>query len=209
MDSGSTFQLIEAISSASAGPAPKFDKYHLLKLLLVLSREGCMGRSKMSKTLSVGEGTVRTIIYRMKRAGLLSESKKGCALTPVGLEIARAISTKISCIAAVPADSFEIEGEGVGVLVKGGSPRIDAVKLRDEAIKGGAKALITLVRVGGKLVMPSVENDVIARWPKAGNAILATFNPSEGDVILVAVSEDPLKAERGALMAAWFLAFKV
>lgn len=46
-----------------------------------LIAEKTIGRSKLAEELKVGEGTVRTIISRLKDAELIITSKAGCVLT--------------------------------------------------------------------------------------------------------------------------------
>ncbi len=209
MDIREVVGIIEsAFSSSSIGPIPKFDEYHIIKLLMILSEEKAIGRVKLSKVLSIGEGTARTMLSRMRELGLIKESKKGCILTRLGREVTEIVKSKIPCVAEVPIEEFGIEGKGIGVLVRETPSNTDVVKLRDEAIKRGAKALITLVLMDERLAMPTVEDNVMAKWPVVANTILNTFKPSEGDAILIGIADDHLKAERGALMAAWILAFK-
>lgn len=201
--------VVEALtSSTGAGPPPKFDEYHVIKLLMVLLREGSIGRIRLSKILMLGEGSTRTLLSKMKSMGLIEESRRGCFLTPSGREIADALTSKIPCITGVPVEGFGIRGMGVGVLVKGAPSRVDVVKLRDEAVKRGAKALITMLLVKGKLAMPTVEEDAMARWPEISHHILDTIKPREGDAIVIGVADEYSMAEKGALMAAWSLAFK-
>ncbi|MEM1915488.1 MAG: DUF4443 domain-containing protein [Candidatus Nezhaarchaeales archaeon] len=200
--------LIEGLTSSAIGPSPKFDEYHVIKLLMVLLKEGYIGRIRLSKILMLGEGSTRTLISRVKSLGLVEESRKGCSLTPSGREVAEVIASKISCMVGVPVEGFGISGIGVGVLVKGAPPKVDVVKLRDEAIRRGAKALITMLLVKGKLTMPTVEEDVMARWPEVSRYIFDAVKPQEGDAILIGIADEYSMAERGALMAAWSLAFK-
>jgi len=208
MDTREVVGIIEsALSSSSIGPIPKFDEYHVIKLLMILSEERAIGRVRLSKALMIGEGTARTILSRMRELGLIEESKRGCVLTRLGRKVTEVVKSKIPYIAEVPVREFGIEGRGIGVLVKGVPGNIDVVKLRDEAIKRGAKALITLL-MGERLAMPTIEDDVMAKWPAIASIVLDTFKPSEGDAILIGVADDNLRAERGALMAAWTLAFK-
>lgn len=198
----------ELTSSTGPGPPSRFDEYHAIKLLMILLKEGTIGRIRLSKMLMLGEGSTRTLLSKMKSMGLIEETKKGCSLTPSGRKIAEALTSKIPCIAVVPVESFGISGVGVGVLVRGAPPRVDVIKLRDEAIKRGAKALITMLLIKGKLAIPTVEEDAMARWPDVSQHILSTIKPQEGDAILIGVADDYSMAEKGALMAAWSLAFK-
>jgi len=209
MGSSEVVDVVERlVLSSGAGPSPKFDEYHVIKLLALLLREGVVGRVRLSKMLSLGEGTTRTLLSRMKSMGLVEESKRGCSLTPPGQEVAEALASKIAGVAEVPVEELGLEGKGVGVLVKGAAAKADAVELRDEAVRRGARGLITIALKGGRLVMPMVEEDVEAKWPHIARSIIDAFKPSDGDVVLIGVADDTSRAERGALMAAWSLAFK-
>ena len=202
-------EVIEGVVSTSgAGPSPKFDEYHVIKLLATLLREGAVGRVRLSRALSLGEGTTRTLLSRMKAMGLIEESKRGCSLTALGREVAEALASKIPSISEVPIEGFGLRGKGVGVLVRGVASEVDAIKLRDEAVKRGAGALITIALRGGKLTMPMLEEDVEARWPSVARSLIDAFRPSDGDAILIGAADDRSAAEKGALMAAWSLAFK-
>ena len=201
--------IIESISaSSSLGPAPKFDVYHVIKSLILLLREGSIGRVKLSRLLSIGEGTTRTMLSRMKDNGLIEESRRGCSLTDLGCRVAEAIVSRIPHVAEVSVEEFGVDGKGVAVLVRGFKGDVNVVRLRDEAIRVGAKALITLMLIDERLSMPTVEDDVKSRWPHTAEAIMSTFKPLSGDVILISIADDVKKAERGALIAAWSLAFK-
>ncbi|RLF11665.1 MAG: hypothetical protein DRJ68_03115 [Thermoprotei archaeon] len=202
-------RLVEVVEARlrGAGPTPKFDVYHVLKTLMLL-RDGVIGRVNLSRLLGLGEGSTRTLISRLKSMGLLEESKRGCSLTDDGRRLASALADKIPVIADVDVKGFGVKGRGVGVLVRGVGQGIDVVKLRDEAVKAGAEALITLLYVDGRLSMPTVEDDVGSRWPSTAETIISTFKPSEGDAVLIGIAEIAQRAEKGALMAAWSLAFK-
>jgi predicted transcriptional regulator len=209
MGSSRVADVVERLaSSLGAGPSPKFDEYHVIKILTTLLREGVVGRVRLSKMLSLGEGTTRTLLSRMKSMGLVEESKRGCSLTSLGREVAEVLASKILSVAEVSVKELGLEGKGVGVLVRGAATKADAVGLRDEAVRRGARGLITIALRGGKLVMPMVEEDVEAKWPRIARSIIDAFKPSNGDVVLIGVADDTSKAERGALMAAWSLAFK-
>jgi len=82
-------QLLEKITSEKApGPSPSFSVLHILHAIELISEE-TIGRSKLAENLKVGEGTVRTIISRLKDANLIATSKAGCTLTNKGLRLWR------------------------------------------------------------------------------------------------------------------------
>jgi Mn-dependent DtxR family transcriptional regulator len=68
------------------GQSLKFSVFHML-LAIELVAEKPVGRSKLAPELNVGEGAVRTIIGRLKNAGLITISKAGCSLTKDGLNL--------------------------------------------------------------------------------------------------------------------------
>lgn len=57
----------------------------------------------------------------------------------------------------------------------------------------------------GHLVLPSTNTDVVKNFPKASGQILSLLNPKENDVVIITSSNNPRKAEYGAIAAAWTL----
>ena len=70
------------------GPSTTFTIFHVFYALELLAQKP-LGRNKLAEKLNVGDGAVRTIISRLKDAGLIETSKEGCNLTKKGLEIWR------------------------------------------------------------------------------------------------------------------------
>src|SRR3990170_8472638 len=70
------------------GPSTTFTVFHVFYALELLAQKP-LGRNKLAEKLQVGDGAVRTIISRLKDAGLIVTSKEGCNLTKKGLEIWR------------------------------------------------------------------------------------------------------------------------
>ncbi|MCS7139747.1 MAG: DUF4443 domain-containing protein [Candidatus Nezhaarchaeota archaeon] len=209
MDPREVVRIIDsALSSQDVGPAPRFDEYHIIKSIMIILKEKTIGRVRLSRILSIGEGSARTMVSRMKALGIIEESKAGCTLTALGHNLAEALSLRIPMVADVQVGELGVDGFSVGILVRGVSDRVDVIKLRDEAVRRGARALITMILIDGRLAMPTVEDNVMARWPKLASNIIEVFRPIRGDVILIGVADNRLMAEKGALMAAWTLAFK-
>jgi hypothetical protein len=75
---------------------------------------------------------------------------------------------------------------------------------RDAAVMAGAKNATTMVLKDGKLVIPSVTNDLVKDFPRAANQ-LKILKPGEMDVIMIVGSDSSEKSEYGALAAAWTL----
>ena len=58
------------------GPSTTFTIFHVFYALELLSQKS-LGRNKLAEKLNVGDGAVRTIISRLKEAGLIETSKEG------------------------------------------------------------------------------------------------------------------------------------
>ncbi|MCW4031243.1 MAG: DUF4443 domain-containing protein, partial [Candidatus Bathyarchaeota archaeon] len=76
---------------------------------------------------------------------------------------------------------------------------------RDAAIRGGARRAVVIVFKNGHLIIESVSNNIEKDFPESANVILKDLNPAENDVIIIAGSDNLLKAKRGAFTASWML----
>ncbi len=82
-------KFIQGVAGKKApGPSTSFTVFHVFYALELLSQKP-LGRNKLAKKLNVGDGAVRTIISRLKDAGLIETSKEGCILTEKGSEVWR------------------------------------------------------------------------------------------------------------------------
>lgn len=197
--------LLNKIVSERVGPAPTFSVLHLLRAIELIS-EKPVGRGKLAEELRVGEGAVRTIINRLKKTGLISTSRAGCQLTVKGLKLfeeykkifgkrARLEETKL-----MPAPfNSAILAKNCGDKVKTG------IEQRDAAVRVGAKGATTIVFKNGRLIIPSVCDDLSRDYPKIAEKLMVLLQPEENDVIVVACANSLELAEYGAAAAAWTL----
>jgi predicted transcriptional regulator len=80
-------QFLEGIAAEKAPcPSLKFSVFHLLLAMELVAKKP-MGRSKLAHNLNVGEDAMRTVIGRLKNAGLITTSKAGCNFTNEGLNL--------------------------------------------------------------------------------------------------------------------------
>lgn len=198
-------QLLENIAREKApGPFPTFSVYHLLCALEAIAQKP-IGRGQLAAKLEVGEGVIRTILDRLKDAGLIETSKAGCVLTANGRKLWDEWSSIVEKVEIGKSEltfadfSFAILVKKCGHKVKSG------VEQRDAAVKVGAKGVTTIIFKNGKLVIPSVSDDVSKDFPKAAKQILTYLDPKENDVILVGSANTLKEAEYGILAAAWTL----
>ena len=190
------------VKEKAPGPALTFTSLHLIKVLELIA-EGPIGRGKLAKKLGIGEGTIRTIIKRLKDSNLIEISKNGCHLTNFGKNFWKKFKEKIPKKIFLEKNEFSLSEYTVAVLIKkcGDKVRI-GMQQRDAAIMAGAEGATTLVVKDGKIILPGVSDDVAKDYPVAYRQIVKLLKPEHDDVVIVGTGETKEKAEYGALAAA-------
>lgn len=197
--------LEKIVSEKAPGPPPTFSVLHILRALELIA-EKPTGRGKLAENLNVGEGAIRTIISRLKDAGLITTSKTGCTLTDKGLKLFKEYQSFFKKKIEIGKNELTIAKHSFAVLIKNCGHKIKSgVEQRDAAIMAGAKGATTLLFKKGCLIIPAVSDDVAKDFPEAASQIMASMNPEEDDVIILSSADSLEKAEYGALAAAWKL----
>lgn len=198
--------LLEKITGEKApGPSPTFSVFHVLRAIELIAEE-TIGRSRLAEELKVGEGSIRTIISRLKDAGLIKTSKLGCALTKNGLKFLNEYKTVFRKKVEIRKNELTLTHHNFAILVKNCGNKVKSgMKQRDAAIIVGARSVTTIILKKGHLVIPSVSDDVSKDFPRAANQIISLLQPEENDVIVIVSGDSSEKAEYGALAAAWTL----
>jgi predicted transcriptional regulator len=196
--------LLEKITGEKApGPSPSFSVLHILHAIELISEE-TIGRSKLAENLKVGEGTVRTIISRLKDANLIATSKAGCTLTSKGLRLWREYKSVFKKKIEIGKNELTIADSNFAILIKDCGHKVKSgVEQRDAAVMAGAKGATTIMFKEGRLKIPSVSDDVAKDFPNAANQIVRLLEPEENDVIIIGSADSLGKAEYGTLAAAW------
>ena len=192
-------ETLRRISESSSGRFPSFTEAHALKALELIGEGAGIGRQQLSRELGLGEGTVRTLLSRMKAAGLLETSRGGTTLTSKGHELLKRFGELIPA-GEVPETDATVGPRNYAILVRGAGESVKkGIEQRDAALIAGADGATTLVHDGDGLVMPGVEVEVD---PSTAKHILDAFKPCRGDVVIIGSARDPLDAEIGAKSAA-------
>ncbi|MBM5805686.1 MAG: DUF4443 domain-containing protein [Candidatus Verstraetearchaeota archaeon] len=194
-------------SEVPKGPSPAFTAAHVVKVLLVLDAERTMGRINLSKTLGIGEGSVRTIIKKLVEGSVVSvDSVGGCQLTDLGKSLVSELRHTIVSTTEVDLNEMGITLPSYALQLRGvpltGLP---LTKLRDIAVKHGAEGMVIFTMKGGRISLPMMVDDVSKEYPSIVHALKSGFSLEDGDSILIGFSEDNKAAELGTLSAALFL----
>jgi len=199
-------QLLEKVTSEKApGPSPKFSLFHILRAVELIA-EKKIGRSKLAENLEIGEGVIRTVIERLKDAGLIETSKAGCTLTNKGLRLLREYQSVFKKKSEIEKNELTLAEYNLAILIKNRGHKIKSgVEQRDAAVMAGARGATTIMVKEGRLIIPSVSNIVAKDFPKAASQIIRNFEPEENDVVIIGSADNFGKAEYGTLAAAWTL----
>lgn len=188
------------------GPATSFTVFDLFKAIEILAEKQPIGRGKLSDFLELGEGTIRTLIGRLKNSGLISSSKYGCSLTDKGEEFWSMVKSVLPRKIILRNKEMAPALFGVAVLVRNFSYKVKkGLVQRDAAVRAGSEGATTLILKQNKLTIPTVSQDVSKDYPVTSQQILQEANPEANDAIVIAFGNTLRNAEYGALAAAWTL----
>ena len=197
--------LTQIAGKKAPGPSTTFTIFHVFYSLELLSQTS-LGRNKLAERLNVGDGAVRTIISRLKDAGLIEISKEGCRLTEKGLETWRQIEEVFPKRIVIPRFELAPSEFNFAFLVKKSGQKVKSgIDQRDAAIIAGARKALVIVFKDGHLRIESISDCLEKQYPKAASMIFKELMPEDDDVIIVAGAETALKAKRGAFAASWSL----
>ena len=181
------------------GRPPAYYEAHILKALELIGSEIGIGRHKLSKELGLGEGTIRTLVRRLRKEGLVKASRRGMTLTKAGIDVLSEFGSLIEAT-QLPETSLTVGPQNYAVLVRGVAELVKlGVEQRDAALLAGAKGASTLLYDGECLHMPGLKLDIV---DPNSEFLLERLNPEPGDVIIIGTGDLLLSAEIGAKSAA-------
>jgi predicted transcriptional regulator len=198
--------LEKLVPEKTAGPSPAFTVFDAIKMLETIAESGSIGRGSLSEKLGLGEGTTRTLISRLKKAQLMTTSRKGCVLTEKGTKVWTQIKALIPIMLRIEDNELTFAANNVATLVKNRAIKVNkGLEQRDAAVRAGASGATTLVFKDGRLILPTISNDVSKDYPKAFHQIIQLMNPTENDVVIISCGTSFKAAEIGVLAASWTL----
>lgn len=188
------------------GAYPEFKMEDVLITLFLVKTP--KGRKQISEELSLGEGTVRTLLKKLAASGLIESQQKGHFLSEEGIKVVNEISTLFS----EPVEIESIEGFPACALIVKNPPEFKSIELRDEAIRFFAKGAMILLCSGGEVIfpedgrplkdiLPEVDREVKRLPLKDGDLIVITWAESRTNAIksathvAVVLKEDSLPSE--------------
>lgn len=170
---------------------------HVL-LYLYITRE-YIGRVYLSRTLGIGEGRLRSILSRLYSQGIIERIRAGVKLSKKGLLIVEDYLRQrgITRIFTGNADELGSASSIVAETCLKYDTSVNILKLRDEAVRGGAQGAIILKYRAGRLIVPPLEDDLCLYARSLCREISGKIKPSEGSIIIVVFADTLREALSG------------
>jgi hypothetical protein len=206
---------VKALTQIASKYAPSrmlsFELVHIFKVFQLLAKNEHISRALLCQELSLGEGSVRTLIKHLKMQGLISSTNHG-TITEKGKKISTALIHSIPVETDMPKCSFALGKFNYAVLLKQASFAINSgIEQRDAAIKVGALGATTLLYNDHKFIMPGVPASASNEYflqngePDVAKYLVDNLQPKDKDVIIIGSDNKDLQsAEFGAKNAALF-----
>lgn len=203
---GNILEILEILDKVAEkiapGRLPSFSEAQALKTLEEISLQKGVGRLKLSKSLNLGEGEVRTLIKHLKNEKLIEVSKSGIVLSERGRKLISDLRTYMSQQFEVPSTPLTIGSENIAIRITGMRDCVRyGLEQRDAAIMAGAKGATTLAFSKGKLTIAGTGEEV-SKEDAAVRALLSKTRLNDGDVIIIGSADEKASADLGAKMAA-------
>lgn len=183
------------------GALRQFDRAHVLRALLIIEREETVGRKDLAKKLTLGEGTVRSILKTLLKMGYLKSAvASGHTLTNKGKQFLMDLHEFVLGPKAIDSKDLTIGNNDVAVLVRNAANYVkNGIEERDAAIKIGSLGASVLIFKDDELRFPREESEV-------NNDILSkSFDFREGDVLIIGTDNTYDKAENATFAALFAL----
>lgn len=183
-------RIIAEIAMPRRKVRPNFTPYHVIKALMIIS-EGHVGRPKLREELRLGDASTRTLLKRLREAGLIRSFRPtGTELTEKGREVLKEVLSSLVVLGEVTHGNICNNCVTSAVVLRNAANllrRMGVIRVRDLVVKQGADgALILLVGPDGRILMPVQDGEVPFTDPLVLN-VRRRVPLREGDVILVAM----------------------
>ncbi len=197
-------EVLRAVERREQGPSPGFTREHTLLAFLTLGASKSMGRQTLAAESGLGEGSMRTILKKFRRAHLVEIGSAGIRLADAGIRANQAILKALTPPVVLQGSTLTLGKKQAGTLVRSAGGSVSSgIQQRDAAIRFGADGATTYVYRGGKFTVPGESSDCERDFPsKTWSTLRGEFGPSSGDAIIVCGARDETTAKLGALSAA-------
>ena len=159
---------------------------HIFKALQLAKLNGHISRDSLEKELSLGGGSIKTLVKHLKTTGMIKTSNAGTILTEKGERIISQILLHIPKETVIPQSSITVGKFNYAVLVKNIANSIHSgIEQRDIAIKSGATGATTLLFNDDKFLVPKTNYNALAEESKIQKVLVKNLGPNDNDVVII------------------------
>lgn len=170
---------------------------HAVKTIMLLGEEPS-GREKLIRKLNLNEASVRTLLSKLEKNGLIEKSTRGRILTDKGRGFFYFLKRNLIGPITVSRTKVTVSKYNIAYIVRKRARKIKkGLEQRDQAILMGADGLTTIT-YDKTLKIPGLNR-------KVPDSIKNLFNLEKGDVILIGSAKSKDMADLAALNAALLL----
>jgi hypothetical protein len=179
---------------------------HIFKALQLAKLNGHISRDLLKKELSLGEGSIKTLVKHLKTTNMIMTSNAGTILTDTGERIISQILLHIPKETIIPKSSITVGKFNYVVLVKNIAHSIrSGIEQRDIAIKSGAMGATTLIFKDGKFLISGTNFNALVDELYVQKMLIENLHPNNNDVIIIGSdNQNKQHAEIAAKNAALF-----
>ncbi len=180
-------KLLEKVSNQySPARHLSFGIGHIFKALQLAKLNGHISRGLLGSELSLGGGSVKTLIKHLKTTDMIKTSNAGTILSEKGEKIISQILLHIPMETFIPKSSITVGKFNYAVLVKNIANSIrSGIEQRDIAIKSGATGATTLIFKDRKFLVPKTNFDALADELIIQKILMENLQPNDNDVIII------------------------
>jgi hypothetical protein len=180
-------KLLEKVSHQySPSRQLSFDIGHIFKALQLAKDNGHISRDLLENKLSLGGGSIKTLIKHLKTMDLIKTSNAGTILTEKGEKLISHLLFQIPRETVLPDSSITVGKYNYVVLVKDIANSIHSgVEQRDVAIKSGAAGATTLIYIDGKFLIPGTNYNTLENEPNIHKILVDNLQPENNDIIII------------------------
>jgi hypothetical protein len=183
---------------------PQITALQLLHALVLIEREGPLGRRALAHALQIKDGVARGLMERLAESGIASVTETGVQLSKRGKQSLHRFLDQLCVKRILPLEESDLIHDHATMsvhLTDAYKPGMTGIAQRDEAIKAGADGSITVAVLGGKLVIPPDNKTLATLAPRENSRLRKEFEPSDNDLIIIGFGRDSSRALAGALAA--------
>ncbi len=180
------------------GPAPHFTEAHAL-LLLITIKDKKVGRKKLSKLLGLGEGSVRSMIRKFSKLGLIMADRGGCYLTSKGQKLLDELLNEL--VPPTPV-KLNLVGEGYAVVIRRAPSPTNVIRVRDDVVRHGGEGALVLYMGSSGIIFPE-SGDMLKDYSLVDEEkLIRMFSLKEGDLLIVGFGRNEPRIISSILAAA-------